>query len=291
MRVLLTNDDGPESPLLIPFVEALAAQPWCDELRVVVPGNEKSWIGKAITRFEPLVASNRRFGSVSGYTVDGRNGGGGTPADCVALGVRNLYPEPPDLVISGINMGPNAGLAFALSSGTLGGAIEASLYRVPAIALSLHMDDAVFTAWHDRSIPDPGRTTDWNRFAEIGVRVCRLLLDEKVLTRARLYSVNLPWAVDLQSPVRLTRIKQTHYVGMFEADEAEPNTYRHRFPGFEQVQEVDEDASPAESDLPADLDVIDQGAISVTALGNLFSGRSAAGLVDAIDRARLDERR
>src|SRR5437899_1526952 len=104
--VLITNDDGIDSPTLAPLARALQG---FGTVRVVVPAIERSWVGKSITRFEALHVQATERDGIPMYAVTG------TPADCVSLGVHTLYPTPPDLVISGINLGLNFGLAFVLS--------------------------------------------------------------------------------------------------------------------------------------------------------------------------------
>ena len=112
-RILVTNDDGPKSPLLIPFLQALRAQAWCSELHAVFPAEEQSWISQAVSRFKPVFVEAVSFGVFPGYLVSG------TPADCVGLGLHHLYATVSDYVFSGINLGTNATLPFYLNSGTL----------------------------------------------------------------------------------------------------------------------------------------------------------------------------
>ena len=99
MRILVTNDDGVHAPGLLALAEALAG---VGEVDVVAPSQGQSGAGHGITFVEPLTADevkiggNRRTWSVSG-----------TPADCVKLGLQELLPARPDLVVSGINAGAN----------------------------------------------------------------------------------------------------------------------------------------------------------------------------------------
>src|SRR5512135_1487335 len=126
--ILLTNDDGIDSPMLVPLARALRR---LASVRLVVPSSERSWVGKAITRYDVVQAQQTERDGIPMYAV------GGTPADCVSLGVHTLFAEPPDLVVSGINLGLNFGLAFLLSSGTVGGALEAWIAGIPSIAFSM----------------------------------------------------------------------------------------------------------------------------------------------------------
>ena len=96
MNILLTNDDGIDAPALVPLARALAE---LGQVSVVVPDRERSWVGKAITRFDPVsVEETSREGivmhAVSGY-----------PADAVQLGIHALGLPHPDLVVSGIKLG------------------------------------------------------------------------------------------------------------------------------------------------------------------------------------------
>ena len=124
MRILVTNDDGIYSPGLAAL--AVACQPY-GETRVVAPDVEQSSAGHAITASRPLWYRRTRIGDgLEGFRVNG------TPADCVALGVDQWKP---DLVVSGINLGPNLGNAM-WHSGTLAAAKQAVLLGVRGIAFS-----------------------------------------------------------------------------------------------------------------------------------------------------------
>lgn len=145
MHVLLTNDDSHDSPL---FLLAISLLKELGELTVVVPAQEQSWKGKSMTRFGELCADRIDLHGTPAWSVTG------TPADCVNLAVYNLMPSPPDIVVSGINIGTNTGLGFFMASGTLGACFEANIARIPAIALSQAMTREDFMAWSkNRSLP------------------------------------------------------------------------------------------------------------------------------------------
>ena len=97
--ILVTNDDGFESPALLPLLRALGGEH--RRVHALVPNGERSWIGKAVTRFDPIAVEARRLEDVLIHTATG------TPADCVNLGVHSVFEERPDLVVSGINVGLN----------------------------------------------------------------------------------------------------------------------------------------------------------------------------------------
>ncbi len=127
--ILLTNDDGIQSPGLRALFEVLGT---LGPVRVVAPDRERSAVGHALTLHKPLRANQVEEGW---YAVDG------TPTDCVNLGVHGLLKQVPDLVVSGINRGAN--LADDITySGTVAAAMEGALMGVPSIAVSLNrLDD------------------------------------------------------------------------------------------------------------------------------------------------------
>ncbi|HQL56528.1 MAG TPA: 5'/3'-nucleotidase SurE [Myxococcota bacterium] len=124
MRIFVTNDDG----VLSPGLESLAkvAQRY-GEVYIVAPDIERSGVSHAITLTHPLRAQEIRK-NMWALT--------GTPTDCVFIGLNHLLPHRPDLVLSGINRGPNLG-ADVLYSGTVGGAMEGTMQKLPAVAFSL----------------------------------------------------------------------------------------------------------------------------------------------------------
>ena len=128
MRILITNDDGINAPGLA-VMERIAAQ-LGDEVWTVAPETDQSGIGHALTFSHPL-----RIREVQGDGEARRFAVTGTPADCAIVGVRTVMPEPPDLVLSGVNAGANIA-DDVVYSGTVGGAMEARLMGIPAIAVS-----------------------------------------------------------------------------------------------------------------------------------------------------------
>lgn len=127
MNILITNDDGIYSPGLAALAQAARS---FGEVKVVAPDVEQSSMGHAITATRPLYykASFQKFEGVEAYRVNG------TPADCVALG-SHIWPKT-EVVLSGINMGPNLGNAM-WHSGTLAAAKQAVLLGKKGIALSM----------------------------------------------------------------------------------------------------------------------------------------------------------
>src|SRR3954452_24366351 len=136
MRILLTNDDG----IYAPGLRALRAELLkLGEVSVVAPATEQSAAGHSITLLTPLLVQEvlderQQF---LGWAVEGR------PADCVKLALQELLREPPDLIVSGLNAGSNAGINV-LYSGTVAAAVEAAFYRHTSIACSLEYDKKIY---------------------------------------------------------------------------------------------------------------------------------------------------
>lgn len=130
MKILLTNDDGIQAP----GIKALAKRFSGDhQVYIVAPSSNRSaasccmTVGKNL-RFEKIVSED--LPSVASYGLDG------TPVDCALCGLAGSHIPDVDVVISGINNGPNVG-TDVIYSGTCGAARQASLYGVPGIALSV----------------------------------------------------------------------------------------------------------------------------------------------------------
>jgi len=180
MRLLLSNDDGIYSPGLAALADAAAE---FGEVHIVAPDVEQSAMGHAITYSRPLSIRRTPIGNHDAFRVNG------TPADCVALGL-DFFKEI-DVVLSGINLGPNIGHSM-WHSGTVAAAKQATLLGVRGIALSTPTGE---------SEPDFEQLRPWV------AKVLRLLLLE---TDTLLVNVNLP-----PDPTELcwTRQSITHYDG------------------------------------------------------------------------------
>lgn len=129
MNILLTNDDGIQAPALRVLAAELAA---LGQVTIVVPDRDQSATSHSLTLHRPLRIHRHANGAVS---IDG------TPTDCVLIAFHGLLDVRPDLVVSGINHGPNMG-EDVFYSGTVAAAIEGSMQGVPAIAASLVTHEA-----------------------------------------------------------------------------------------------------------------------------------------------------
>jgi 5'/3'-nucleotidase SurE len=205
MKILLTNDDSHRSPLLELAYKAASK---IGDVTIVVPKHEQSWKGKSLTRFGYLHLESIQLFDTNSYTIDG------TPADCVNIAIHHLFNgKKPDLVLSGINAGLNAGTGFVLSSGTVGACLEANISGVPAIALSQHFD--VETREHyinSYSIPD--ETLKRIKF-QTEVTLEKLfdvfLANSHLLTSMTTWNVNLPFFAADNFPVEVTSMGKSIY--------------------------------------------------------------------------------
>lgn len=129
MNILITNDDGINSTGLITLVQEISK---IADVTVVAPDRERSATAHAITMHKPLRVEKVTIPDCKalGWMING------TPSDCVKLALEALLDFTPDLVLSGINRGPNLG-TDVIYSGTVSAAIEAALSGVPSIALSI----------------------------------------------------------------------------------------------------------------------------------------------------------
>lgn len=126
---LVTNDDGIHSPFLLALIQGLAER---FEVKVAAPSNEQSWVSRSMTRHGKVSVEPHTFEEVDceAWSVTG------TPSDCVNIALGHLLPREPDVVVSGINIGYNATETLVFSSGTVAGAFEAAVWRIPALAVS-----------------------------------------------------------------------------------------------------------------------------------------------------------
>lgn len=176
MRIMITNDDGINAPgleVLTAIAHEIAGPE--GEVWTVAPAFEQSGVGHCISYSHPMMIvrlSDRRYAAE------------GSPADCVLAAIYDVLDgAKPDLVLSGVNRGNNAA-ENTLYSGTIGGAMEAALQGIPAIALSQFM----------------GRGTDdldtpFEAATRHGAAVVRQLLDKGIWTQDDyrvFYNVNFP---------------------------------------------------------------------------------------------------
>jgi 5'-nucleotidase len=259
--ILLTNDDGIDSPALAPFSTALGR---LGTVRVVVPDRERSWVGKAITRFDPIRVEQVELNGGAAWTCTG------FPADTVQIGIHGLFDEPPSLVVSGINIGYNHGAAFLMSSGTVGAAVEAWVSGVPSIAMSTGADGP-WEAWRHH-VHTPEARPEWEGLADASVDLIGEILDSGLSDHSDVVTVNLPYDTTASTRRSVTSVARVGYDRLFGRESE--GIYTHDFGGGL----VEFDATEG-SDVAAAAD----GRVSITPLRM----PAAAQIPDAL-RARLE---
>ena len=171
MKFLISNDDGIHAPGLLALYRELSK---IGEVKVIAPDSEQSGCASALNISQPLYTQTLQSGFIA---VNG------TPADCIYLGLQELYRHSDfDCVLTGINSGANLG-QDVMFSGTFGAALTAQLFGVPAIATSLVGGS-----------PDPsdynlqGESRSYQLAAE---QIVKLITETSILTTIK----NLPYHV------------------------------------------------------------------------------------------------
>lgn len=190
MRILLTNDDGIHAPGILAARETLAV---LGEVWVVAPERPRSAAGHAITLHKPLrITPITLPGGARGYATSG------TPTDCVSLGFDVLMEGRCDLVVSGINAGPNLGWDLTYS-GTVSAAIEGAVLNLPSLAISV--------ASHD-----PADSLDFGLAAQFTVQLVRQILADPLPSHS-LLNVNVPAVAESElRGVEITHQGRREYV-------------------------------------------------------------------------------
>jgi len=192
-KILLTNDDGVYSTGLRAAYESVAE---LGEVTISAPAMQQSGVGRAISIFEPLRIKKTSIGDIPAYAV------GGTPTDSVILGIFTVLKKLPDLVLSGFNIGENISTDTITTSGTIGGALEAASYGVPAIAASLQVleeglkfDD--LRDYHKEHF-EPG--------IQVVNRIAKNVLKHGMPENVDLLNVNIPHNATEDTPIEITSL-------------------------------------------------------------------------------------
>lgn len=247
MRILLTNDDGIGAPGLDAAWRALNEAG--HDVFVCVPDRPRSACSHQITMHKPLRAKTVETADGIAYTSNG------TPADCVPLALLQLMSGPPDVVISGINLGPNLGDDVHYS-GTVAGAMEGVLNGFPAIAISL-------ADWSDADFRAAAQF-----LADFAPRVPSLSLARDVFL-----NVNVPnLAPEKIAGVRVTSQGSRRYKGDISRHEA-PHVGTYYWRGGEIIDRSESDDT--------DILAVKDGFISVSPLHVDLTNRASFGALEA----------
>ena len=227
----MTNDDGIRAPGIRALWDRLKE---IADIVVAAPAQQQSATGHSITVYHPIWVNEQQFDDprISGWRI------GGTPADSVKIALDTLMKDKPDLVVSGINQGPNMG-TDVLYSGTVSAAVEGAMHGIPAIAISLASYDS----------------TDFSAAADFCADLVKQIMEQK-LPAFSLLNVNVPPgpASEIQG-VSVTKLGCIEYENAFEK-RTDPHGRTYYWMA----------GTPTQGNNAADTDVavIDQRRISVT---------------------------
>lgn len=263
--ILISNDDGIDSPALPPLARAMATV--ADRVEVVVPDGERSWISKAITRFDDIRVHQVTIEAIPMTSVTG------SPADCVQLGVHNLFDQRPDMVVTGINIGSNYGSAFTVGSGTVGAALEGAISGIDSVALSATSLGESFRDWATR-MRQPESTSTWERLALVGQSIVVDVLEHGLGEMVDVLSVNMPDHATLDTPRLVTSLAETRYQSLFQ--QHGENIYHHDWIS----NSIDHRGDPTGTDVRT----AESGFISMTPLRIAGLGQSPKRLSRLLDR-------
>ncbi len=254
--ILVCNDDGINAPGIAALAAAMDA---LGDVYVVAPTTEQSAVGHAITVRDPVRAYPWSFtvpsGEVPAYAVSG------TPADCVKLAVNQLLPRRPDLVVSGINRGPNTAVNV-IYSGTVSAATEAAILGIDAIAFSL-------CNWTAR---------DFSAAAHYARQIARTVLTHG-LPPGILLNVNIPdLPLEAIKGIAITRQARSRWEESF-AERRDPYNQPYYWLTGRFVNLDDGDDT--------DLEAVEQGYVSITPLQHDLTAHAYRAMLNRWDWGEL----
>jgi 5'-nucleotidase len=196
-QILLTNDDGIQSPGLWAAAEALATLGY---VTVAAPRDQASSTGRSmpVSSDGRILATRMQIGNQKWpvYAV------GGTPAQTVLHAVLEIMPEPPDLVVSGINYGENVGNGIMIS-GTVGAALEGASSGIPSMAVSLQLINEDYLGY--------SRSVDFSTAAYFTHYFAEKMLAGQMPDDVDVIKVDVPAQATPETPWKLTRLARNRY--------------------------------------------------------------------------------
>jgi 5'/3'-nucleotidase SurE len=261
-RILLCNDDGPpgeNSRYIETFYRALRARDY--EVHVCLPAQQRSMTGKSLQPWQTVSIRKQAYDGDTWWLCDGA-----TPAAAANIGLHH-GPGPFDLVLSGPNFGRNDGAHWALSSGTVAAALEASMSGVKSVAVSFD------NGFKETSLGDAGAGSSEQVTAasEVAVDLVERLY-EQWPTDVDLFNVNVPLsAVESGSSAPIAQAcmeRRLRYGSIFQ--QSTKGDYRFSYDLFDWQTQFPK----SEGALPTDTEALKSGRVSVTPL------RASLGEVD-----------
>jgi len=196
-QILLTNDDGIQSPGLWAAAEALSEIGF---VNVTAPRDQYSGAGRSLPTTTDGIINPQEM-EVNGktwqvYAI------GGTPAQTVLHAVLEIIPEKPVLVVSGINYGENLGTGVTVS-GTVGAALEAASMGLPALAVSLETDPSHHLSY--------SKEVDFSTAAYFTAYFSRMLLGRQLPADVSVLKIDVPSDATPDTPWEITRLSRQRY--------------------------------------------------------------------------------
>ena len=200
IQILLTNDDGIQSPGLWAAAGALSELGY---VHVVAPRDQFSGAGRSLPSTSDGIITPQQM-QVNGklwtvYSV------GGTPAQAILHAICEILPERPDLIVSGINYGENLGVGITVS-GTVGAAMEGAGNGIPALAISLETDESDHLSYSTH--------IDFSAAAYFTTIFGHMMLNQRLPEDVDLLKVDVPCDASPETPWEVTRLSRQTY---FEA--------------------------------------------------------------------------
>jgi len=227
MKILISNDDGWQAPGIVALAEAVQS---FAAIKVVAPDSNRSAASNSLTLVNPIRATQHK---PDWYSVNG------TPVDCVNLALNGLFDWTPDLVITGINAGPNLG-DDVLYSGTVAAATEGFFHGFPAMAFSL-----------------AAASGDFAKPAQVAAEVIRRCCDSPLL-KDNILSINMPH-LDASDAVTLsaTRLGRRGRSG-------NSSIHHSTDPRGEKIYWIGQVGDPKDAGEGTDFHAVHSGEVSVT---------------------------
>lgn len=260
IQILLTNDDGIQSPGLWAAAEALSCLGY---VTVAAPRDQYSGAGRS----HPSTTDGRI--TPQNLNVHGKDwmvyGVNGTPAQTIVYGVVEICPRKPDLVVSGINYGENVGSGTTVS-GTVGAALEAATFGIPALAISLQTDTSYNLSY--------SRDIDFTASKHFVTLFAQVLLKQQMPFDVDVLKVEIPDSATSATPWRITKVAKNPY---YRLDLTKRQNWEDPNPINYKIGYDGEDLDP-DSDVYA---LREEKVVSVTPLSIDMTSR--------VERAKLDD--
>jgi len=197
-NILITNDDGVNSKGILAAAEAVKD---LGNVTIVAPMKQKSGAGRSLTLRTVLPAKKVEMADFTAYGVEG------TPVDSVIVAIYSLLKKPPDLLISGINLGENMSSEIT-TSGTVCAAIEGANHDIPSIAISLHLDE-------EEKFSD-GAKIDFSLSKKILKRIAKKVIESDLPDGVDLLNVNIPDTGKKNAEIVITSLARRMYTARVE---------------------------------------------------------------------------